>query len=381
MKHFKQIFQALLGVVALIITAVVAAGRLALRTTRNCWKNRSKRFRRIIKIALTVIVLGFITNVGYAIYKYNYGRYYWADRNLSDNITLHGFQNDTYRLYDNNAQKYVTPRFDWVVSGNDSLAVYAYKGKRGFININTGEIVIDAEKNNYSKAWLFSEGVAAVVQDGKIGFIDSGNSTVIPFQFHYTEHYDNYCDIEYLFHNGYCSMNNNDKWGIIDTRGEWVIDAKYEQIWTPATNGMRIVTNEDKYGLLAADMSLLYPVEYDCISIAENGAGIVLTKGGRMWQVDDKGEIVNPFLFDYCYWIDCPDGYNEESEFIKSLTPYMKYEVLGRCGIFNRFTGEVVTPAIYSDIIMISDKLFQVQDPNTYDWTLIECNGNMVIGK
>ena len=42
MKRLTQIFQALLGVVALILTALVAAGRLAWRTIRNWWKRRSK---------------------------------------------------------------------------------------------------------------------------------------------------------------------------------------------------------------------------------------------------------------------------------------------------------------------------------------------------
>ena len=40
MKRLTQIFQALLGVTALILTTLVAAGRLAWRTIRNWWKNR-----------------------------------------------------------------------------------------------------------------------------------------------------------------------------------------------------------------------------------------------------------------------------------------------------------------------------------------------------
>ncbi len=48
MKRLTQIFQALLGVVALILTALIAAGRLAWRTIRNWWKNRSKWVRCVI---------------------------------------------------------------------------------------------------------------------------------------------------------------------------------------------------------------------------------------------------------------------------------------------------------------------------------------------
>lgn len=39
MKRLTQIFQALLGVAALILTALIAAGRLAWRTIRNCGRN------------------------------------------------------------------------------------------------------------------------------------------------------------------------------------------------------------------------------------------------------------------------------------------------------------------------------------------------------
>lgn len=42
MKRLTQIFQALLGVVALIFTAIIAFGRLAWRTIRNWWKKTAR---------------------------------------------------------------------------------------------------------------------------------------------------------------------------------------------------------------------------------------------------------------------------------------------------------------------------------------------------
>ncbi|MBR5281467.1 MAG: hypothetical protein IKU22_01660 [Alistipes sp.] len=44
MKRLTQIFQALLGVVALILTALIATGRLAWRTIRNWWKTALSGF-------------------------------------------------------------------------------------------------------------------------------------------------------------------------------------------------------------------------------------------------------------------------------------------------------------------------------------------------
>ena len=174
MKRLTQIFQALLGVVALILTALVAAGRLAWRTIRNWWKRRSKWVRRSITTIFILIPVGFVALIAYAYYDSEYGRWYWKDNYLSKNVEVHGFRDDKVRVYNYCTGKYTTPKVNWVADSpaNDSLTVYAIPNKRGYINIKNGEIVIDAEANNYRKAWVFSEGLAAVMKDGKIGFIN-----------------------------------------------------------------------------------------------------------------------------------------------------------------------------------------------------------------
>ena len=47
-------------------------------------------------------------------------------------------------------------------------------------------------------------------------------------------------------------------------------------------------------------------------------------------------------------------------------------------GIMNRITGEVITPAIYSDINMLSKELFEIQDSENDNWILIDANGNVI---
>ena len=56
----------------------------------------------------------------------------------------------------------------------------------------------------------------------------------------------------------------------------------------------------------------------------------------------------------------------------------MKYEVMDRYGIMNRITGEPITPAIYSEINMLSNDLFEVQEYDRYEWYLLDTNGNVV---
>ena len=72
-------------------------------------------------------------------------------------------------------------KFDWTsASPNDSLGVFCSDGKRGYYNSYTGKIVVEAQ---YRRAWVFSEGLAAVQKNGHIGFINRKGEVVIPFRY------------------------------------------------------------------------------------------------------------------------------------------------------------------------------------------------------
>ena len=380
MKRLTQIFQALLGVVALIITVIIAFGRLEWRNIRNWWKKRSKWLRRSIATILILIPVAFVALVAYAIYDDAYGRDYW-DRRISDNVTLHSFSYNKWRVYNNRIKEYTTKKINWLSksSDSDSLAVYALSDKRGYINVNTGRIVIDAETNDYCKAWVFSESLAAVMKDGKIGFINTNNEIVIPFQFDYTDKCRMW-EFGYVFHNGYCAMPNAEgDLGLIDKNGNWVIEPKYDEIWAPHKNGYRVIVKDNKHGILNSDCTVVYPAEYGYINILSDG--FVLTKGGKQWQVDFEGNTVQPFMFDGTYYLKYPNGYDSCGDLTYEFADFVKYEVMNSYGIMNRITGEPITPAIYSDINMLSKNLFEVQEYDSYDWYLLDTKGNVVSKK
>ena len=381
MKRLTQIFQALLGVVGLILTALIAAGRLAWRTIRNWWKKRSKWVRRMMVTIYILIPVGIVALIAHTYYDSEYGRWYWRDNYLSKNIEVHGFRDDKVRVYNYCTGKYTTPKLNWVADSpaNDSLTVYAITNKRGYINIKNGEIVIDAEANNYRKAWVFSEGLAAVMKDGKIGFINTNNEVVIPFQFDYTDKCRMY-DFGYLFHDGYCIMTNKDgDLGLIDTTGKWVVEPAYDEIWAPHESGYRIIVDNSKHGVIDSKGNVIYPAEYGYVDVLSDG--FILTKGGKKWQVDFDGNIVQPFMFDGTYYLNYPIGYNECGDIQYAFADYAKYEIMNRCGIMNRITGKPITLALYSDINMLSKDLFEVQDPESFDWYLVDTQGNLVSKK
>ena len=377
MKKLTQIFLALLGVAALILTTLIAAGRLAWRAVRHWWKNRSKWFRCLWVATFVGLPVGLVALVAYAFYVDTYGRDYW-DRTLSEHITLHSFSDNKWRVYNRMTDEYTTGKINWLseVPENDSLAVYALPHRRGYINVNTGEIVIDAQNNNYRKAWVFSEGLGAVMQDNKVGFVNAKNEVVIPFQFDYSDQCRMY-DFAYAFHHGYCAMTNADGYlGLIDRAGNWVVEPAYDYIGSPEENGYRLVNKGGRFGILDSLASVVYPADYDDIDIVPNG--FVLTQGGRKWEVDCAGNVLQPFLFDATYYLNYPDGYNECGEISYVFADYVKYEVRNHCGIMNRITGKPLTPAIYSDIHLLSKELFEVQELDSYDWYLLDTKGNVV---
>ena len=377
MKTLSKIFQALLGVVALSLTALIAGGRLAWRSIRNRWKIASKWVRRTIVTSFFLIALAFAALVAYAIYDDMMGRWY-SDKRLSDDVVVYYFSDDTYRVYNKSTEKYTTPRIDWVTdaASGDSLGVYAVGGRRGYINVKNGEIIINAKTNDYEKAWVFSDGLAAVMKDGKVGFINVDNELVIPFQFDYSS--NRWGDTGYLFHDGYCVMTNKDgKMGLIDINGSWIVDAEYDEVWNAHKTGNRIVVNDGKHGVLDSCGNVVYPAEYFCIDIWEDG--FVLTKDGRKWQEDYEGNIVNPFVIDGVNgYMKYPVSYSNENGVEYALSDYAEYFVNRNSGIMNRITGRPITPALFEDVNMISDKLFEVQDAETYDWYIIDIDGNIV---
>ncbi len=377
MKRLTQIFQALLGVAALIVTTLIAAGRLAWRTLRN-WITNSKGLRRALATIFLTLAVAIVGVIGFAYYMSTYGKCSWGSKELSEDIVLHKFNDNKWRMYDNRTKHYISPKWDWVsdVSEGDSLAVYATKGKRGFVNVNSGKIVIDAKDNNYTYAWLFSEGLAAVVKEGKIGFINAQNEVVIPFQFTYAKARSVFID-GYAFHDDYSIMVNAEgKLGIIDRQGNWAIEPQYDEIWAPE-KGYRIIINNSKYGVLDSNLNTLLPVTYSYIDIEPDG--LTLTASGKQWKTDFEGNVLIPFLYDQTYMLNYPYDYNsKDCETIYAMSDYMKYEVLNSFGIMNRHTGKPITPAIYSDIEMISADTFQVQEDCSYSWHIIDHEGKIV---
>ncbi|MDP4240846.1 MAG: WG repeat-containing protein [Bacteroidota bacterium] len=310
-------------------------------------------FWKIVLIIFTVSTSIIAVFICYNILDKHFGAFeeHYPFNTKFDQIYYH---NRSYALIDRQTDKLTTPRVEWItVPGKkDTLIVFCQHKKRGYINANTGKIVIEAK---YDYAWAFAEGVGAVVLNGKLGFIDSTEHLVIPYKFTYSGEKEK--NVDHVFSGGYCTATNSQgRQGVINKRGEWVISPQYDYI-NNSVIGYRIVKLNRKYGLLDSKLKLLLPVEYDHIEIQKGGLQIAKDGVQQLVSFDTK-TILKPFVYEMIKSLQYDSGRADSAGTeIMINTNCFAYNVFTKWGLMKR-DGTVVTKAIYDEIEGLSDDLF-----------------------
>ena len=355
-------------------------------------KSLTPTWKKNLIIALCVIsVAGLIfaclmANVYYDKYHKSH---YWENlaRPISENVLMvDGYKGGEsfVRLKDIRTGKYVTPKLQHIFlnefNTEDSLVVFRTFDKlRGYLNIHTGEIVIPAQ---YNRAWNFSEGIAGVLKDGVVSFIKEDGELAFDktFPIYYD---DDYSEIAFQFHHGLCVMRTMDnKWGLINTEGEWAVEPVYTTISAPR-KGYRIVSDGNLYGLISGNGQIVLPLEYDFIRLSSNPAGFTIAKDGIAKTIDYDLKTVVPFVYDGLYVLPYVDEYRsnviyENGEVTKYIVPkYWRYDVGSGSGVID-LEGNVIIPAKYFMVRIVDDNLFDVEVSYEGEHILINSKGQIV---
>ncbi|MBR6869603.1 MAG: WG repeat-containing protein [Bacteroidales bacterium] len=157
-------------------------------------------------------------------------------------------------------------------------------GKYGYINYK-GDRVVPCKYENARDT--FSEGLAAVVWNHKVGFIDKTGSVRIPFVFEYSEFDFNFYQYGLAkFSEDLCAMTSNRKFGYIDKRGETVIPFEYDGAGT-FQYGCAVVYkasgNITKAALIDRKGQIIIPFQYDYISIQSGSEPILFVEKDDKW--------------------------------------------------------------------------------------------------
>lgn len=148
-------------------------------------------------------------------------------QHLSENLSYYGGYDGSDGYLRNGKNRKVLKGIEWISMPmeGDSLVCFSDGNHRGYFHLRDGKVVV---KPKYQHAWVFSEGLAAVDENGRVKFINPQGEVVINHLFAYNED-----DFGYVFHNGRCAVRDgvSGKMGIIDRSGEWVLPPDYDDIY------------------------------------------------------------------------------------------------------------------------------------------------------
>lgn len=298
--------------------------------------------RKMMHGLMIVAELAFLAGIGYAGYTlYDYWRKQQYEHELTDNIsevTLGGktsiFNSHTGKTLIRNIE------VEWIQEGHDSLAVFSKDDLRGYFNIYTGVVTIAAQ---YKHAWIFSEGLAGVVKDGMVGFINTRGEEVIPCRYPY---HGNPLK-EFVFKGGHCAVADSSQHiGVIDSVGQWVIAPLYKQV-----------------------------------SVSREFA-LVMTDEGFKKQLDFEGNVLIDCVIDNVRTLSYETAYvnretGEPSSAYTICEDYFEYRVGDRSGLMNA-QGEFLTAPVYSYVYALSNKTFRAILPDTYSEVIINTRGEIL---
>lgn len=315
-------------------------------TDRKKWYKKPRKIFIVGGIVLLLLgVLSFIIwkNMGRSHHKAEPIPEYVEEPN-SSSIS---YESSKINIVNPSTKKIIVEDVEWYHGGDDykdSIVLFAKNGKRGFCNIITNQVIVEPLK--YTKAWQFSEGLAAVEKNGFIGFVNTSGKVVIGFRFPFRGN----PLYEFVFHNGHCVVaDSNNKIGIINNKGQWIVKPLYDDI---------DLTKE--YAIVYKEGDFKKQVDYN---------GNILKDG----IIDD----INDIYYATSY-TDAETGRPMKGE-IRNPDFY-EYRVGNHSGLINS-QGKFITRPIYTSITGISKTLFCATLQDYRSKVFIDQNGTVISGK
>ena len=293
--------------------------------------------------------------------------YYVQDR-LTDDLVFYGSMYNDLGYVANAKGKKLVKDVEWVVGPKegDSLVCYSDGQQRGYFHLRDGHLVV---KPQYSHAWIFSEGLAAVVREGKIQFIDAQGQPAMGKRFGFVGD-----GKDFVFRNGLCAVydSNGQHMGLIDHQGDWVIEPRYESILPIDTFWHVRLDNQE--AVLTYHLDTVIPLTPASLEIDDTVIYAIYsdhTKStfGIDGRLKCKNEIDEAELMQYdTREVLYPNATDDEDDYVtydsderptrKAVATCLRYEAeLGWYGLMSP-EGHVVTPPSYVRIEAVDKDLY-----------------------
>ena len=199
--------------------------------------------------------------------------------------------------------------------------------------------------------------MAAVVENRQLGFINLNGE----YAFTTRTAYDRLTisEIDFLFNQGACLFPGKNGIGLIDKKGEVVVEPVFAYISDPE-EGLRIVsTYSGKEGVVDSRFRLLVDTLFDRVEVVLNH-GIVVTKESEHQLLDFHGQPLH-FVYDAVFPLYMTDVSLLSGEDIIAMeTGFSAYSHNGRLGLFDDRNKKRITPPLWNNITYHAPGIFAV---------------------
>jgi hypothetical protein len=316
--------------------------------------------------------------------------YCYHSEYVNRDIYFHNTEDGKGYIYNKRTGEKLIKHIAWIAKplGKDTLVCYSDGKKRGYFSKNTGKVII---KPKYDHAWVFSDGLASVDDNGYIKFIDGTDKVVIDQKMPYIPNMEGY-----VFHAGYCVVDSGDEeklYGLIDKTGKIVLPKEYSFI--SPTNDLELwrVQKGNENGVLNRDLESVIPL-MECSIYIDEGTIDVTMPNHTVRKFDYQGQLINDFYVtnvcaleyekdEILYQTRTHDDEGNEyaTPFVESYRPkaiarLYVYSAGGHMGLMTS-GGHVVTMPLYKDIDAIGYDLYLCTSTN-YDKVIVNGRGEIV---
>ena len=314
----------------------------------------------------------------------------WANTFISRDIYFHNHEDGKGYIYNIRTGEKYLKHVAWIAkpTDKDSLICFSDGKKRGYFSKNTGKVVIEPK---YNHAWIFSEGLASVEENGFIKFIDGTGKVVIDKKMAYIPEMEGY-----VFHGGYCVVDTDDgeQCGLMDKKGNVVLPLEYSSIYP--TNDFKLwrLQKGNERAVLDSELKPILPLS-ECSIYIDEGTIDVTLPDHTMRKYDMEGNLINDFYISSVRMLEYEkeeilyrtrthddDGDEYAVPFVEEYHPKavarLRAYVAGD-GFEGLMTadGHTVTMPLYKDIEAIANDLYLCTSTN-YDKVIVNGKGEIV---
>ena len=251
---------------------------------------------------------------------------------------------------------------------HDNLMIpYRNKEKWGYVD-DESNILIDFL---YHGATPFSDSIAIVNYHDQYYFIDNKGNKLFDRSFDYAQPFTNGYSLFTTYKGPKISMNGRD--GIIDTKGNVIIEAKFKVIHNSGfKHGYNVIKNEsENWGYIKASGEEIYLDDYGELGLFSDGYAIVSSNFNTRIRI--QGMKIPKGVIDSNFNLVIPVKYFSLSNFSEGLFAANMNDKWG----FIDINDNTVVDFIYQNAKLFSNKLAAVQ----YDgqWGFIDRNNDVRI--